>query len=77
MATPVNFQQRIEQGKEQTEKAIHKLYVVSTVSVFFIIAQLIGGYLSGSIAIFADSAHLASDLLGFGIAIAGVKLAQL
>lgn len=30
--------------------------------------------MSGSIAIFADSAHLASDLLGFGIAIAGVKL---
>lgn len=32
--------------------------------------------MSGSIAIFADSAHLASDLLGFGIAIAGVKLAE-
>lgn len=53
-----------------------KLYTVSFVSVFFIIAQLFGGYISGSIAIFADTAHLASDLIGFGIAIAGVKMAE-
>jgi len=74
MKTPKNFQKALISDKVSTDKAITKLYTVSAVSVFFIIAQLIGGYLSGSIAIFADSAHLASDLLGFGIAIAGVKL---
>lgn len=77
MKTPINFEKRLIQDKETTQKAVSKLYLVSTVSVFFIIAQLIGGWLSGSIAIFADSAHLASDLLGFGIAIAGVKLSTL
>lgn len=52
-----------------------KLVIVSFVSVFFITAQLIGGYLAGSIAIFTDSAHLASDMLGFGISMAALKLA--
>jgi len=53
-----------------------KLYQVSGVSVFFIIAQLIGGWWSGSIAIFADTAHLASDMMGFVIAMAGIKLGE-
>ena len=52
------------------------MLTVSAVSVFFIIAQLVGGYLSGSIAIFTDTAHLASDLLGFGISITALKLGQ-
>lgn len=53
-----------------------KLCIVMFVSVFFITAQLIGGYLAGSIAIFTDSAHLASDMLGFGISILAITLAQ-
>jgi len=53
-----------------------KLITVSFVSVFFITAQLIGGYMAGSIAIFTDSAHLASDMLGFGISILALTLAQ-
>ena len=55
---------------------MRKLYQVTFVSVFFITAQLIGGYLSGSIAIFADTAHLASDMLGFGISMSALTLAQ-
>ena len=52
-----------------------KLCVVMFVSVCVITAQLIGGYLAGSIAIFTDSAHLASDMLGFGISILALTLA--
>lgn len=44
------------------------------ISIIFIVCQLIGGILSGSIAIFADTAHLASDLLGFIISMAALKL---
>ena len=32
--------------------------------------------MAGSIAIFTDSAHLASDLLGFGISILALSMAQ-
>lgn len=73
--TPINFQQRLDSQKKSNDAAMKKLVIVSFVSVFFITAQLIGGYLAGSIAIFTDSAHLASDMLGFGISMAALKLA--
>lgn len=50
--------------------------IVSFVSVIFIVVQLIGGYMAKSIAIFTDSAHLASDLIGFAISILSLKQAQ-
>lgn len=46
------------------------------VSLFFIVAQLIGGYMAGSIAILTDSAHLASDLIGFALSIISLKIAE-
>lgn len=74
--SPINFEQRMEMQKESNSAAKKKLITVSSVSVFFITAQLIGGYLAGSIAIFTDSAHLASDMLGFGISIMALTMAQ-
>lgn len=73
--TPVNFDQRLAMQKESNNAAQKKLITVSIVSVFFITAQLIGGYMAGSIAIFTDSAHLASDMLGFGISIMALNMA--
>lgn len=74
--TPINFEARLVAQKESNQAAKKKLYTVAIVSVFFITAQLIGGWLAGSIAIFTDSAHLASDMLGFGISILALTLAQ-
>merc|ERR1711957_1032525 len=71
-----NYADSVEERKGKNEAYMRKLYQVSGVSVFFIIAQLIGGYISGSIAIFADTAHLASDMMGFVIAMAGIKLGE-
>ena len=67
--TPINFQARMD-------AAMKKLCIVMFVSVFFITLQLIGGYLAGSIAIYTDSAHLASDMMGFGISMAAITIAQ-
>ena len=74
--TPIDFKKRMIEQKDANKKAMRKLITVACVSVFFIAAQLVGGYLAGSIAIFADSAHLASDLLGFGISITALQLGQ-
>lgn len=38
---------------------------------------MIGGYIANSIAIFTDSAHLASDLIGFIISMISLKVAQI
>lgn len=46
------------------------------VSFVFIACELYGGYLAGSIAIFADSAHLGSDILGFAISMIAMRIAQ-
>lgn len=56
--------------------ALKQLYLVSFVSVFFIAAQLTGGYLANSIAIFTDTAHLGSDMLGFGMSILSLRISR-
>ena len=43
-------------------------------SCVFITVEIIGGYWAGSIAIMADSAHLASDIIGFAISIIALWL---
>lgn len=74
--TPVDFKKRLAEQKDDTAKAAKKLIIASAVSSIFIVAELIGGWWAGSIAIFADSAHLASDIVGFGVSILALKLAQ-
>ena len=54
--------------------AMRKLKIVSFVSVFFIAAQLTGGILANSIAIFTDTAHLASDMIGFAFSMIALKI---
>lgn len=76
MTTPITFEQRKNMNLKSNEAAMRKLVIVSFVSVFFITAQLIGGYMAGSIAIFTDSAHLASDMLGFAISMMALNMGQ-
>lgn len=42
-----------------------KLLLVTAVSFLFMIGEIIGGYLSGSLAIITDAAHMLSDVAGF------------
>jgi len=74
--TPINFQQRKTQQELSNKQAQRKLCIVAFVSVFFIAAQMTGGILANSIAIFTDTAHLASDLVGFGISMISLLVAQ-
>lgn len=46
------------------------------VSCIFIVAELVGGYWAGSIAIMADAAHLSSDIIGFGVSVIALRLGQ-
>ena len=48
--------------------------MASTVTFFFIIAQVIGGYLANTIAIFTDTAHLAADLIGFAMSMMALNM---
>ena len=74
--TPLNLQARLDDIKKSNTQAQGQLICAACVSLFFIFAQLTGGYFAGSIAILTDSAHLASDLIGFAISIFSLKIAQ-
>jgi zinc transporter 2 len=55
---------------------MRKLCWVSVVCVTFMTAELIGGYISNSLAIMTDAAHLLSDLLGFVISLCALFIGQ-
>jgi solute carrier family 30 (zinc transporter), member 2 len=42
-----------------------KLLMVTGLSLLFMIGEIVGGYVSGSIAIITDAAHMLSDVAGF------------
>lgn len=65
-----------EKDQKLFDASMAKLKLVSCVSVFFIIAQCIGGYLANSIAIFTDTAHLASDMIGFMMSMVAMKMSM-
>jgi zinc transporter 2 len=66
---------RKKQAEESNRKACNKLLLVATVSIFFLVVQLAGAFLSGSIALLSDSAHLFSDLVGFAISMISLTIA--
>lgn len=73
--TPINFKAKKETVEESNRKAMRKLIIVTCISFIFIAVQLVGGYMAKSIAIFTDSAHLLSDIIGFAISIISLKIA--
>lgn len=60
--------------QEEYDDSMGSLKCVVFVSIFFIAAQLTGGILAHSIAIMCDTAHLASDMVGFLISISALKM---
>ncbi len=51
----------------RSNRAIRKLMCVTAVCFMFMIIELVGGILSGSLAILTDAAHQLSDVAGFAI----------
>lgn len=44
---------------------MYKLLIVTGISFIFMLAEIVGGYISGSLAIITDAAHMLSDVAGF------------
>ena len=70
-----NFAEEREKAMASNKKAMKKLMLVLCTSLIFICVEIVGGVLSGSIAIMSDAAHIASDVIGFGISICSLKIA--
>lgn len=55
--------------QEADGKASRKLVVAIILCFVFMTAEIVGGYISGSLAIMTDAAHLLSDIAGFLISL--------
>jgi len=53
-----------------------KLLIVTLLSIVFISVEIVGGLAAHSIAIMSDAAHLASDVIGIGISVLALAIAQ-
>jgi cobalt-zinc-cadmium efflux system protein len=62
----------------QTEAAKRRGRLAAALAIAVGVAalELAGAYLSGSLALFADAAHLVNDILGLGMALAAVYLGE-
>ena len=49
-----------------------RLLIVTIICFLFMIVEIIGGFLSDSLAILTDAAHMLSDVAGFGISLIAV-----
>jgi len=58
---------------QNSRKAQGKLCCVVFICFVFMIIECIGGYVSNSIAIMTDAAHMFSDVTGFGISIIAIR----
>lgn len=61
----------------QREDVQRRLKLASILCGIFFIVELVGGIMSGSLAVLSDAAHLASDLMSFLFAVAAGHLAAL
>lgn len=64
---------RIKEVRGTVQK---KLILIIMICMFFIVVETIGAFISNSIAIFTDVAHLFSDLFGFLISLLSVYLSS-
>jgi cation diffusion facilitator family transporter len=54
----------------------HRLVVVLCLTLAVLAVEIVGGLLSGSLALLADAGHMATDAAGIALALAAVTLAQ-
>lgn len=73
--TPIDFAKKKREMAARNKSAMKKLLLACGVSFLFILLQMTGGFLSHSVAIFTDTAHLASDIMGFAVSIFSLKTA--
>lgn len=58
-----------EPRRDSSTKARRQLAIATVLCSIFVTGEVIGGYLSGSLAIMGDAAHMFSDLASFGVSL--------
>src|SRR5919204_3807782 len=53
-----------------------RLLIVLALSGLYMLAEVVAGWLTGSLALLADSGHLLGDVLGLAMAVAAIRFAR-
>lgn len=61
---------------KQQSKSQKTLWITLSLTLFFTIVEVIGGIISRSLALLADSAHMVSDVLALGLSMFAIYLAR-
>uniref|UniRef100_A0A8C5GA27 Proton-coupled zinc antiporter SLC30A8 n=1 Tax=Gouania willdenowi TaxID=441366 RepID=A0A8C5GA27_GOUWI len=68
---------RAQEDREMEKKvARRRLYVVAVICLIFMIGEILGGYLAGSLAVMTDAAHLMVDFMSFIISLVSLWLSS-
>ncbi len=54
----------------------HRLAIVFGLTTAYLIAEVIGGLMTGSLALLADAGHMLTDVAGLGLALMAIKFAE-
>merc|ERR1719463_313124 len=65
------------QKHNERNRVLRKLLIATALCSFFLVVEVVGGFLAGSLAVLSDAAHLFADLASFAVAIAASHLASL
>jgi len=55
---------------------LRPLTIALSLTVAYMVVEVIGGLISGSLALLPDAAHMAADVLGLGLALAAIQLSR-
>ncbi|XP_054048707.1 proton-coupled zinc antiporter SLC30A8 [Rissa tridactyla] len=70
------YSRAYENRKREQHQARKKLCVASVICIFFMIAEITGEYIAGSLAVITDAAHILVDLTSFLISLFSLWLAS-
>lgn len=59
----------VEPARDASKAATRQLSIAVVLCGVFVVGEVLGGYLSGSLAIMGDAAHMFSDLASFGLSL--------
>src|SRR5258708_2382005 len=62
--------------ESQSAASERRLVVVLVMTALYMLAQVAGGFVTGSLALVADSGHLLGDVLGLAMAVAAIRFAR-
>lgn len=55
---------------------VRRLAIVFAMTLVYLVAEVVGGVLTGSLALIADAGHMLADVGGLGLALFAIKLAE-